>query len=160
MFECFSLSAIHVVLLTCLATNIHFRHLFLNDNNLQGTISTSIDNLNLAEQIYLGQNNFVGTLPSNIGTNRPNNWRFFSVHDNQLSGPIHEGMKLKKVYMLDLSKNRFFGTIPSDLEAENFSTLRMLYLDNNLLTGTIPASLMLMRKMKAMFLNDNRKYTL
>lgn len=134
------------------------RHLFLNNNTLTGTISSSIDNLNLAEQIYLGQNSLTGTLPSNIGTNRPNEWRFFSVHDNQLSGTIHEGMKLKSLYMLDLSRNDFYGTIPSDMMMENYSTLRLLYLDHNSLVGTIPASLMQMRKMKVMNLNDNSEY--
>jgi len=77
------------------------------------------------------------------------------VHENKLTGPIHEGMKLKNAYMLDFSRNQFFGTIPNDIEHENYSTLRLLYLDHNLLTGTIPASLMQMRKMKGMFLNDN-----
>ena len=130
----------------------------MNNNKLEGTISSSIDDLHLAEEIYLGQNSFTGTLPSNIGTNRPNNWRFFSVYDNHLTGPIHEGMKLKNAYMLDLSRNDFYGTIPSDMAHENYSTLRLLYLNNNALTGTIPGSLMQMRKMKGLFLNDNREY--
>lgn len=67
-------------------------------------------------------------------------------------------MKLKNMYMLDLSRNEFYGTIPEDITQENFSTLRLLYMDHNLLTGTIPGSLMQMRKMKGLFLNDNRKY--
>lgn len=134
------------------------RHLFLNNNKLMGTISPNIDNLNLAQEIYLGQNSLTGMLPANIGTNRPNNWRFFSVYQNQLTGPIHTNMKLKNMYMLDLSRNEFYGTIPEDITQENFSTLRLLYMDHNLLTGTIPGSLMQMRKMKGLFLNDNRKY--
>lgn len=136
----------------------HNRHLFLNNNKLMGTISPNIDNLNLAQEIYLGQNLLTGMLPANIGTNRPNNWRFFSVYQNQLTGPIHTNMKLKNMYMLDLSRNEFYGTIPEDINQENFSTLRLLYMDHNLITGTIPGSLMQMRKMKGLFLNDNRKY--
>ncbi|KAL7553776.1 hypothetical protein ACHAWF_017374 [Thalassiosira exigua] len=131
------------------------RHLFLNDNNLSGTISPSIDNLHLAEDIFLGQNSFTGILPTTIGSARPNNWRFFSVHDNAIGGPIPEGMRLRRAYMLDFSRNRFFGTIPSDMSMDNFSTLRLLYLDHNQLTGTMPSSLMEMRKMKAIILNDN-----
>jgi len=131
------------------------RHLFLNDNKIQGTISASIDRLYNAEEIYLGQNQLTGTLPSNIGESRPNNWRFFSVHRNRLTGPLHEGMRLRSAYMLDFSRNAFFGTIPSDIRPENYSTLRLLYLNHNALTGTIPASLMQMKKMKGLFLNDN-----
>eukprot|EP00584_Thalassiosira_punctigera_P021109 CAMPEP_0172549010 /NCGR_PEP_ID=MMETSP1067-20121228/18180_1 /TAXON_ID=265564 ORGANISM="Thalassiosira punctigera, Strain Tpunct2005C2" /NCGR_SAMPLE_ID=MMETSP1067 /ASSEMBLY_ACC=CAM_ASM_000444 /LENGTH=122 /DNA_ID=CAMNT_0013336325 /DNA_START=433 /DNA_END=798 /DNA_ORIENTATION=- len=64
-------------------------------------------------------------------------------------------MRLKKAYMLDFSRNEFYGTIPNDIQHENYSTLRLLYLDHNTLTGTIPASLMQMRKLKGIFLNDN-----
>jgi hypothetical protein len=133
------------------------RHLFLNNNKLGGTIPPAIDNLNLAEQIYLGQNNFVGTLPSNIGTRRPNKWRFFSAYDNQLTGTIPEGMRLDEVFMLDLSRNEFYGTIPSDISHRDYTTLRLLYLDHNRLTGTIPGALMHILKLKGLFLNDNRK---
>ena len=136
-----------------------FRHLYLNNNQLSGTISPSIDNLNLAEQIYLGQNSFDGTIPSNIGSTRPNNWRFFSLHANKLTGTIPENMKLKKLYQLDLSNNRLYGTIPEDIVHDNYSTLRLLYLNNNALDGTIPANLMQMRKLKAMYFNDNRKFS-
>ena len=134
------------------------RHLFLNNNKLSGTISGAIDDLHEAEQIYLGQNQLTGTLPATIGSTRPNNWRFFSVHDNQLTGPIHEGMRLRNAYMLDFSRNNFYGNIPSDITQENYSTLRLLYLDHNALAGTIPASMMQMRKVKGLFLNDNRKW--
>lgn len=127
----------------------------MNDNKLQGTISANLDNLHEAEEIYLGQNELTGTLPLSLGTARPNNWRFFSVHDNRLTGPLREGMRLRDAYMLDFSRNAFFGTIPQDIRPENYSTLRLLYLDHNALTGTIPASLMQMKKMKGLFLNDN-----
>jgi len=134
------------------------RHLYLNNNKLTGTISSNIDNLNLAEQIYLGQNLFTGVLPANIGNNRPNNWRFFSIYDNKLTGVIHPGMKLRNAFMLDFSKNGFYGTIPEDISQENYSTLRLLYMNDNMLTGTIPGSLMQIKKMKGLFLNDNGKY--
>jgi hypothetical protein len=133
------------------------RHLFLNNNKLEGTIPPRIDNLNLAEQIYLGQNKFNGTLPQNIGTNRPNKWRFFSVYDNQLTGTIPEGMRLNEAFMIDLSRNELYGTIPNDISHKNYTTLRLLYLDHNKLTGTIPGSLMHIEKLKGLFLNDNRE---
>ena len=131
------------------------RHLFLNNNKLEGTISPAIDNLHMAEQIYLGQNKFVGGLPSNIGTLRPNKWRFFSVYDNQLSGTIPEGMHMNEAFMLDFSRNEFFGTIPSDISQQNYTTLRLLYMDHNKLAGTIPSALMQIKKLTGLFLNDN-----
>lgn len=148
-----------ILTMNCLAVHPPLnRHLFLNNNRLTGTIPPAIDNLHLAEQIYLGQNRFNGTLPINIGNNRPNNWRFFSVYDNQLTGILHEGMKLANAFMLDFSRNGFYGTIPSDIDRQNYTTLRLLYLDHNSLTGTIPSSLMQIKKMKGLFLNDNREF--
>lgn len=147
-----------ILTMNCFAVHLLSRYLFLNNNRLTGTISPAIDNLHLAEQIYLGQNKFNGTLPINIGDNRPNNWRFFSVYDNQLTGMLHEGMNLANAFMLDFSRNRFYGTIPNDIDSQNYTTLRLLYLDHNSLTGTIPTGLMQIKKLKGLFLNDNRKY--
>ena len=164
------------------------KHLYLDDNKLQGTISPRIDELNLAEckllkvtihilhqsnhrmyskhcvpttkAIYLGQNNLTGTFPSVVGTRRPNNWRFLSVHKNKLSGNLPSGMSLKNAYMLDFSNNNFYGKLPNDITQGNFNKLRLLYLNNNAFAGTIPESLMQLRKLKGLFLNDNRKYTI
>ena len=110
--------------------------------------------------IYLGQNNLTGTFPSVVGTRRPNNWRFLSVHQNKLSGNLPSGMSLKNAYMLDFSNNNFYGKLPNDITQGNFNKLRLLYLNNNAFAGTIPESLMQLRKLKGLFLNDNRKYTI
>ena len=67
-------------------------------------------------------------------------------------------MKLRNAFMLDFSKNGFYGTIPEDISQENYSTLRLLYMNDNMLTGTIPGSLMQIKKMKGLFLNDNGTY--
>lgn len=159
------------------------RHLYLNDNRLEGTISPRIDELNLAEgksrllstpsillcaeliqlmfftDIYIGQNNLTGIFPAEVGTRRPNNWRMLSLHQNKLTGPLPSGMNLKNAYMLDFSNNNFFGKLPSDLTQANFNKLRLLYLNKNAFTGTIPDSLMQLKKLKALFLNDNCEYS-
>ena len=109
--------------------------------------------------IYLGQNNLTGTFPSVVGTRRPNNWRFLSVHKNKLSGSLPSGMTLKNAYMLDFSNNNFYGKLPNDITQANFNKLRLLYLNNNAFVGTIPESLMQLKKLKGLFLNDNRKYS-
>mmetsp|Transcript_29710 Transcript_29710/g.59446 ORF Transcript_29710/g.59446 Transcript_29710/m.59446 type:complete len:567 (+) Transcript_29710:134-1834(+) len=129
------------------------RHLYLNNNHLEGTISDKLDNLNGAEHIYLGQNDLTGTLPSNIGTNRPNEWRMFSVYNNSLSGSIPSGMRLRNAYVLDFSRNQFSGHLPANIEQSEYSKLRLLYLDRNQFTGTIPPYLSQLRKLKGLFLN-------
>jgi hypothetical protein len=109
--------------------------------------------------IYLGQNNLTGIFPAEVGTRRPNNWRMLSLHQNKLTGPLPLGMNLKNAYMLDFSSNNFFGKLPSDLTQANFNKLRLLYLNNNAFTGTIPGSLMQLKKLKTLFLNDNCEYS-
>ena len=110
--------------------------------------------------IYLGQNNLTGTFPSVVGTRRPNNWRFFSVHQNRLTGSLPSEMSLKNAYMLDFSNNNFYGKLPNDITQSNFNKLRLLYLNNNAFAGTIPDSFMQFRKIKGLFLNDNCEYCL
>lgn len=62
--------------------------------------------------------------------------------------------------MLDFSNNNFYGKLPNDITQGNFNKLRLLYLNNNAFAGTIPESLMQLRKLKGLFLNDNRKYSI
>jgi hypothetical protein len=110
--------------------------------------------------IYLGQNNLTGTFPSVVGTRRPNNWRMFSLYQNKMTGLLPSGMNLKNAYMLDFSNNKFYGKLPNDISQVNYSKLRLLYLNNNAFAGTIPESLMQLRKLKGLFLNDNREFNL
>lgn len=103
----------------------------------------------------MGQNNLSGMLPKNIGTNRPNNWRFFSLYENKLTGPIPSNMRLRNAFELDFSRNQFEGEIPDDINEENYGKLRLLYVDHNHLNGQIPQNLMSMKKMQAFYFNDN-----
>jgi hypothetical protein len=60
--------------------------------------------------------------------------------------------------MIDFSQNNFYGKLPTDITQDNFRKLRLLYLNNNAFAGTIPESLMQLKKLKALFLNDNCKF--
>ena len=62
--------------------------------------------------------------------------------------------------MLDFSNNKFYGKLPNDISQVNYSKLRLLYLNNNAFAGTIPESLVQLRKLKGLFLNDNRECNL
>ncbi|PWA35628.1 leucine-rich repeat protein [Artemisia annua] len=89
-------------------------YLALDDNQLFGSLPSSIGSLVGLTSLYLGPNLFKGKIPSTIG-------------------------KLKKIQYLGLDSNQFLGPIPDAIG--NLSLLTELYLDSNKLEGQIPPSL-------------------
>ncbi|KAF8097181.1 hypothetical protein N665_0293s0031 [Sinapis alba] len=99
-------------LITCSADNFVLS-IGAANQNLTGTLASSIGNLTYLETVLLQNNYITGNIPPEIG-------------------------KLMKLKTLDLSNNNFTGQIPSTLShPTNFQYLR---LNNNSLTGTIPTS--------------------
>ena len=88
--------------------------LFLKNNNMYGSISSSIGLLTDLVEIDFDSNYLTGTIPSKIGNLE--NLRIFEVDDNRLSGPVPSSLasikNLKEVY---LQKNNFNGTMPQEL---------------------------------------------
>ncbi|MFZ1705145.1 MAG: M12 family metallo-peptidase [Saprospiraceae bacterium] len=99
----------------------------LPNNNLTGTIPSTLPNLVLLKDLILYDNNLAGNLPT---------WFDNIVH----------------LASLDLGGNNFTGTLPASLA--NIPTLKNLYLDNNNLTGTLLPSLGDV-DLSLIYLNDN-----
>jgi hypothetical protein len=89
----------------------HVTHLFLNNNQLSGTISSKLGDLVDLAYLWLNNNQLSGTIPSELGSLG----------------------KLKDLY---LSSNQLSGTIPSALG--NLINLKILSLNDNQLSGIIP----------------------
>lgn len=83
----------------------------LSNNNLSGSLPTSIGNFSGLKILLLSENRFTGQIPSEIG-------------------------KLSSILKMDLSRNNFSGNIPSHLG----KCLSLTYLDlsQNQLSGPIP----------------------
>jgi hypothetical protein len=66
---------------------------------------------------------------------------YLTLNNNNLQGPIPEGLNLRNLFYLDLGNNNFTGPIPAEWWQSNNSLrdIRHLYLDNNALTGTLSA---------------------
>lgn len=110
---------------------------FLNNNNLVGTIPNSIGNLSAIERLALAVNQISGTLPNEIGN--LSTLTGLELGLNQLSGSIPNSLgNLSNIIRLYLGANNLTGTIPSSLG--NLSNLQELYLSDNQLTGGIPTS--------------------
>ncbi|XP_048496189.2 putative receptor-like protein kinase At3g47110 [Beta vulgaris subsp. vulgaris] len=144
----------------------NLKHLELDVNSFVGDISfiNSLVNCSQLEVLYLGANNFTGTLPQSIanlstnllvldisknpisnrgipvGISNLNNLRYLWLSGLGLTGTIPQDIgKLQKLEWLDLYSNKLIGEIPSSLG--NLSRLSRLYLYDNQLQGKIAPSL-------------------
>ncbi|GKC01094.1 kinase-like domain-containing protein [Tanacetum coccineum] len=105
------------------------RSLYLDDNQLYGSLPSSIGNLVGLSDLQLGPNRFSGKIPTTIS-------------------------KLQKLQVFSLFSNQFSGPIPDAIG--NLALLTRLYLDHNKLEGHIPSSLGNCKELNALSLADNR----
>jgi Leucine-rich repeat (LRR) protein len=112
--------------------------LFLDENQLSGTIPSDLGNLLYLQDLYLGFNQLSGEIPSVLGN--LTNLITLYLNDNELTGAIPSLLgNLLNLEELDLSFNQLSGEIPSVLGS--LTNLIALYLNDNELTGAIPSLL-------------------
>ena len=126
--------------LRSLALLTHLRYLSLDDNQLTGSLGTSIGLLTNLEDLLLYNNALTSSIPSDIGNLSA--LQVLGLHTNQLVGsiPTEVGVlsNLKAMWLYD---NALTGPLPTnDLAALAALEVLILY-DNPDLTGTVPASL-------------------
>ncbi len=115
--------------------NGHVTTLLLVDNNMVGTIPTSIGNLTFLQHLDLQSNELSGGIPDGIGN--LSSLTTLSIGNNNISGSIPSTIgnmtALKSLY---LYRNQLSGSIPSELQ--NLVNLNSMWLYDNSLSGTIP----------------------
>ncbi|KAJ3701380.1 hypothetical protein LUZ61_005085 [Rhynchospora tenuis] len=123
----------------------------LSSLGLKGTISPSIANLTLLEQINMADNQLGGFIPKEMGS-LP--LKHLNLSFNFLGGEIPPSLaKASSLIDLDLSFNNIEGFIPGFLG--NSTSLKYLDLSNNILQGGIPALLGTCPSLQFFFLNNN-----
>jgi Leucine-rich repeat (LRR) protein len=109
--------------------------LFVDNNNIVGTIPSGIVNLVNLERLQMWNNRFSGKISADIG--KLQMLREMDLSDNSLSGNIPYSFgNLTLLLKLRLSNNNLQGSIPSSLA--KCQSLNSLGLSNNNLSGTIP----------------------
>ncbi|MCK5149067.1 T9SS type A sorting domain-containing protein [bacterium] len=126
--------------------------LYLDANNLDGTIPASMGSLTALVDICLECNELDGNIPSELGLCTA--LEFLCLEDNYLTGSIPSELSactlLKLLYLDD---NFLTGSIPTSLGSLN--NLLGLYLDLNLLDGGIPTSFSGLTNLIELYLADN-----
>ncbi len=111
--------------------------ILLADNNLNGTIPSSIGNLTNLISLDLSRNNITGIIPSTIDAT--NLWNLV-LYDNQITGSIPSSIgNLTNLTTLRLDGNKIEGSIPTTIG--NLVNLLTLNLRGNQITGSIPTTI-------------------
>ncbi|VAI89148.1 hypothetical protein VPH35_130114 [Triticum aestivum] len=152
----------------------------LGDNLLEAgdwTFLSSLTSCTQLQMLYLDRNNLQGELPTSIG-NLPENLQWLLLNDNQITGFVHPDIgnlssltiihmernflsgnipatlgNIQSLFVLNLAENNFSGEVPRSIG--NLEKLSELYLEKNILSGSIPASLAGCRSLTRLNLSCN-----
>ncbi|RHN51044.1 putative protein kinase RLK-Pelle-LRR-XII-1 family [Medicago truncatula] len=114
--------------ITCSPMHERVTELSLKRYQLHGSLSPHVCNLTFLETLDIGDNNFFGEIPQDLG-------------------------QLLHLQHLILTNNSFVGEIPTNLTY--CSNLKLLYLNGNHLIGKIPTEFGSLKKLQSMFVRNN-----
>ena len=124
-------------------------------NKLRGVLPKyRLSNLTSLQILFLGHNNFTGTIPPPLVNN--SKLLRLGLEHNNLHGSISDEIwNLKNLEGLDLGANNLNGTIPSSIF--NISSLQTLALALNSLSGTLPSTFGLqLPNLRELYLSANQ----
>ncbi|XP_035545121.1 probable leucine-rich repeat receptor-like protein kinase At5g63930 [Juglans regia] len=127
---------------------LHFRH-----NEFSGEIPSSLFNSTSSlQQIVLQDNQLWGSIPSSIF--KMSTLKLISLAENKFSGPMPSiFFNMSSLQHIDLSNNTRSGTLPP--EVGNLTMLIQLYLANNHFEGSLPPSLFKCKQLQYLSLWSN-----
>lgn len=113
--------------------------IYLQNNNLTGTIPKEIAKLDKIEEIYLWGNHLGGEIPSSIGALK--SLRKLYLSNNIFSGQFPDSIfSLPNLTEVSVSNN-FDLTFNIESAVEKLSSIELLALDNTFVNSPIPASI-------------------
>ncbi|KAI3883781.1 hypothetical protein MKW92_042736 [Papaver armeniacum] len=123
----------------------------LSNNNLSGSIPTSIGRCSNIQSLNLANNNLTGTIPNELQLGP--GLALLQLNGNNLKGTLNFITKLHNLVALNLADNNFEGTIPASLSS--FQDLKILSLRSNKLSGSIPEGIIHLQKLQILDLSLN-----
>jgi Leucine-rich repeat (LRR) protein len=122
--------------ITCM--DDHITHIYLDNNNLTGSLPSEISGLKWLIELNLNTNTISGELPAETGA--LTNLEMLDLSNNQITGSIPDALStLTTLYQLNLSHNDISGSIPESLFT--LSNLSQLDLSHNHISGSLPNNL-------------------
>lgn len=131
--------------------DIDFIDMYIDDNNLEGTIPNSISSLLNLETLFLQDNHLSGSIPT-LESRESTVDLWIDLSNNNLVGTLPFFSQSLKLRMFKASQNRLQGSIPPSILQ---SQIWYIHLDGNLLNGTIPSSEQDVTFLKELVLHDN-----
>lgn len=131
--------------------------LAMNNNQLSGVVPPGIFGSETLHDIRLGDNFLIGTIhPSLFGTaNRSSAITKIDLHGNQLTGSLPTIMNAPHLKFVYLYENGLTGTIPESLLCQAPNTLADVRLNNNVFSGQIPSPDCTMAELQLLSLSSN-----
>ncbi|MCH2082132.1 MAG: T9SS type A sorting domain-containing protein, partial [Saprospiraceae bacterium] len=125
----------------------------LGVNNLLGTLPASLGTLSQIQRLYLFENELSGNLPAELG-NAATLQQIF-IYSNQFDGNLPaQWSSLINLEGLSLFNNNLSGVIPE--EWGSLQSLLELYLNSNQLSGNIPVSFIGLASLEILHIDNNR----
>ncbi len=123
----------------------------LNDQNLNGTLPSSMGNFKDLKRLFLGRNQLNGSIPDSLQQTR---LHVLWLPGNQLSGSISNALcSLTFLQELNVSANQLTGSLPTLFG--QLSRLKQLNLAQNKLFGSLPTSFDQLTKLTVLDMHGN-----
>ncbi|KAJ6309294.1 hypothetical protein OIU76_018816 [Salix suchowensis] len=128
-------------------------HVLLHDNNLTGSIPSTLGLVQSLEAVRFEGNSLTGLVPSNL--NNLTNVTTLILSNNKLTGPVPNLTGMASLNYLDLSNNSFDASdLPSSFS--NFKALTTLMMENTGLEGLVPPALFDIPSLQTLILRNNK----
>ncbi|KAL5783379.1 hypothetical protein ACOSP7_008408 [Xanthoceras sorbifolium] len=149
-------NSINVIIPNWIGRLSHLTYLILNNNNLQGSVSIQLCQLDQLRLVDLSHNNLFGHIPPFLMTTLPSPFmgkeETVEFRTKTMSSFYHEKI-LTNISGIDLSCNKLIGDNP--FQIGNLTMIHALNLSHNKLTGPIPPTFSNLKQIESLDLSYN-----